>query len=875
MIGQTLGHYKILEKLGEGGMGEVYLADDKSLGRQVALKILPEKFASNPDRLGRLRREATALAALDHPGIVTVYSIESEVIERPPPVGRLGKSPLLKNHQTREPVEVRFLTMQYVQGAPLSSLIPKHGMSLDKFLNLAVPLTDAISAAHDKGIVHRDLKPNNIMVTDDGRIKVLDFGLAKLIGDGPASVELDATTEPLTEDAHVPGTLLYMSPEQIRGGKVDHRSDIFSLGIVLYLMATGKYPFRRTSKADLASSILRDTPTPVTAIRSDLPPQLAWILNLCLQKRPEKRMQSVKDLRNELDYLEQEITSASDESAELILEKKRSRRFLGLLMAAAGLALILGTVLAWRLLQRAEVPWRPPLFLAVEPVRSLAGAADDFHAAGLARFLEERLQGLEGVYLAFAGEVSPLPDYRLEIDAREEGEPVTVSFRLLEGSSNRFVGGDILGGSPSEIIGMTDEVGEQVAQLLQNEEITGVRFEPLPEPTDEAEALESFLEGLAQLAPTAKPGNSTAAQLAFEAAWSRDPSFQLARVFDGLTLQELFRETGDSQLLDRSRDLCAEAVEATPALALGQLCLGHASRLGRDLLAALRAYLEAVELGLQHPQAYAGAFRAFVDLGRPESEEEYWDQMIDIDPDYWLGFVRRADFQLEHGHYEEALEDAKEAVRLGANDPGVYLSLWNVQHDMGRHGEALLTLQRGLEVDPEEFSLWGNLGVSYFQLRRFDEAIEAQSRTAALNPTDYRSHGHLGRAYYWAPGRREESRPHLQKAVEMCEQVLRDDPTKADVQLMMSWYQAMLGEEETSRQSLATALDQRPNNAHYLYVAGVVTILLGDREAALDYLERAVEAGWGISELQTSVEFDSLREEPRFQELIKSRELQE
>jgi tetratricopeptide (TPR) repeat protein len=276
-----------------------------------------------------------------------------------------------------------------------------------------------------------------------------------------------------------------------------------------------------------------------------------------------------------------------------------------------------------------------------------------------------------------------------------------------------------------------------------------------------------------------------------------------------------------------------------------------------------------VEQGLRHPDAYNGARSSFVELGQPESEEEFWSEMIEVDPEYWLAYTHRSEFHLEHGRYDKALEDAQEAVELGANNPGVYLTLWNVQHDMGRHGEALQTLQRGLEVAPEEFSLWGNLGLSYFQLRRFDEAIEAFGRTASLNPSEYRSYGHMGRAYYWSPGRREESRSHLQKAVEMGQQRLEADPTRSDVRLMLSWYQAMLGEEEASRQTLVTALDQRPNNSHYLYIAGVVTTLLGDTATALDYLEKAVELGWGISELQTSVEFDSLREEPRFQELLK------
>jgi serine/threonine protein kinase/tetratricopeptide (TPR) repeat protein len=843
-------------------MGEVYLADDQSLGRQVALKILPERFAASPERIERFRREATALAALDHPGIVTVYSVESEVISHPPVGGP----------DAQQSLEVRFLTMQYIQGQPLSALIPKHGLPLEKFLQLAVPLADAVSAAHEKGIIHRDLKPNNIMVTDDGRIKVLDFGLAKLLRGGSEMVELDATTEPLTGSSEALGTLPYMSPEQIRGKPVDHRSDIFSLGVVLYLMATGEYPFRRSSKADLASSILRDTPSSVTDIRSDLPPQLAWTLNLCLQKRPDKRMQSVKDLRNEIEYLEQEISAGSEESEELVAFRQRSRLLVWLLATMAGIAVVLGGMLLWRVFFQGQPERGPPLFVEVEPVRSFVGAENSFHPGGMTRLLEDRLQGMEGAYLTFSGESSPLPDYRLEIDTRSEGGSVNLSYRLIERSSKRFLGGDILGGNESELITLADEVGKAVASLLREEGAGRVRFRARDEPTRDALALESFLSGLDQFSPTTVRGDLTGAHEAFESAWTGDPSFDLARVYDGLVLQRQFLEAGAPELLGRSADLCADAAKAKPKLALAWFCLGEASRLGRILLPAIDSYRLSIQHGLRHPQAYSGARAAFVDLGRPESEHEFWGQVIAIDPRYWLGFTFRADLHLEQGQHLQALEDAQQAVELAPKNPGVYLTLWNVQSEMGRHGEALKTLERGLDVDPDDFRLWGNLGNTYFQLRRFDEAIDAHSRTASLAPEEYRAHGFLGRDYYWAPGHREESQSHLQRAVDMCQETLAVHPTISDVRVMLGWYQAMLGEVESSRQTLATALDHRPNDSHYLYVAGLATTVLGDKSAALDYFERAIAGGWSIAELQTSVEVDSLRDEPRFQAILKEAE---
>jgi len=217
MVGQTLGHYKILELLGKGGMGEVYRAEDTTLDREVALKILPPELAESQERLDRFQREAKTLAALDHPNIVHIYTVE-------------------------EADGVRFLTMHLVEGKQLSELIPKGGMSLDRIFDLAIPLADALATAHEKGVIHRDLKPANIMVTDEGRVKVLDFGLAKLQHDLHTPVATELPTEPLTEEGRIVGTMPYMSPEQLEGAEIDSRSDVFSLGVILYEMATGERP---------------------------------------------------------------------------------------------------------------------------------------------------------------------------------------------------------------------------------------------------------------------------------------------------------------------------------------------------------------------------------------------------------------------------------------------------------------------------------------------------------------------------------------------------------------------------------------------------------------------------------------------------------
>ena len=270
--GTKLGPYEIQSPLGAGGMGEVYRASDTKLGRDVALKVLPADMAQDPERLGRFRREAKTLAQLDHPNIVTIYSVE-------------------------EWDGIHFLTMQLVEGLPLDRVIPSAGLSIEQIIDIASALGDALAAAHEKGIVHRDLKPANVMVSSEGRVKVLDFGLAKDVRANPVDATMTSASQ--TQVGVVMGTPAYMSPEQTSGRPLDHRSDIFSLGVLLHEMSTGQRPFHGNSSAELVSAILRDAAPPVTDLRPDLPSDLARVIRRCLEKDPRHRMQTARDVSNE------------------------------------------------------------------------------------------------------------------------------------------------------------------------------------------------------------------------------------------------------------------------------------------------------------------------------------------------------------------------------------------------------------------------------------------------------------------------------------------------------------------------------------------------------------------------------------------------
>ena len=282
--GARLGAYEIRAQIGEGGMGEVYRAHDSRLRRDIALKILPPE-AADAERRHRFAREAQAVAALNHPGIVTIHSVEQSG-------------------------DIHFLTMELVDGQTLDVLIPAGGLPIDRLLAFAIPLADAVGAAHGQGIVHRDLKPTNVMVTRDGRVKVMDFGLAKLsrpatLQDARDDASVTTIAGRLTEDGRIFGTVAYMSPEQAEGRDVDHRSDVFSLGVLLFELATGRRPFKGDSQVALLASIVKDTPPPVTDLKPGVPADFARLVRKCLAKDPGRRYQSVLDLRNDLEELQQ------------------------------------------------------------------------------------------------------------------------------------------------------------------------------------------------------------------------------------------------------------------------------------------------------------------------------------------------------------------------------------------------------------------------------------------------------------------------------------------------------------------------------------------------------------------------------------------
>jgi len=347
MLGKTLSHYEILEKLGEGGMGVVWRARDTRLNRTVAIKTLPADKLADEGRKRRFIQEAQAASALNHPNIVTIHEIASED-------------------------GTDFLVMEYVDGKTLGQLIPRRGMRLDELLRYAIQTADGLAKAHAAGIVHRDLKPGNIMVTGDGRVKLLDFGLAKLTE--PSQPDEDSRTrtiQPNTEDGAIVGTAAYMSPEQAESKPVDARSDIFSFGAVLYEMATGTQPFQGDSKLSTLSAVLRENPKPPSQIVPEVPRELERIITRCLRKDPARRFQAMPDLKVALEELKEESESGTTEMAAGRVAALPSRTSSKMLLAVAAVVLLAAGGAAWFLLRPAAKPLPP---MRSVPLTTYAGS---------------------------------------------------------------------------------------------------------------------------------------------------------------------------------------------------------------------------------------------------------------------------------------------------------------------------------------------------------------------------------------------------------------------------------------------------------------------------------------------------------------------
>jgi non-specific serine/threonine protein kinase len=741
LIGQTLSHFKITAKLGEGGMGAVYAAEDSKLGRQVAIKVLPHDLADVPERLGRFQREARAVAALNHPNIVVLHSVE-------------------------EVDGTHFLTMELVDGAPLSELIPTEGLPLNTILDHAIALADAVAAAHDRGITHRDLKPANVMVNSEGRIKVLDFGLAKLAESTPddgdetqmetASMP-DSLAEPLTGEGRIVGTVAYMAPEQAEGKPVDSRTDVFAFGVLLYQMTTGQRPFLGDTSASTMAKILEARPEPPSAKRTDLPGDLERIIGRCLEKKPANRYNDTRDLLADLRYLQQ---SGNSQPAAMPAETPRRSRMPWVVAALAAVAVI--GFFALRPTFEATVtptetssvaPAATPS-VAVLPFHNISGDEEnDYFGAGMTEEIISKLSRIEGLEVASRSSVAAFTDrardvqqigrdlgvrYLLDGSVRRAGDQVRVSAQLVDGETGRNLWSDDFDGSLGDVFAMQEQTALTIAAQLDLELTPEEQQQLEMRLTENVAAYDAYLRGMELSRDWGDEKRLAGSIAALELALEHDPDFAAALAGLAASQANRYRNFDASgELLQRAEANARRAVELEPTLPQGSHALAmvaanrydyrRASELLRDAVrlapkealywdnlswslayeippdadGSIQAAREALRLQPQFPGAYYHLGRGLLARGDNEEAREAFERALEQNPDFTSAHLGLAQYHLAAGATEAALYEIN---LFNRNTPLDYYYRAMIHADGGDVEAGFHNLQRSLETGFRDFA---------------------------------------------------------------------------------------------------------------------------------------------------------------------------
>ncbi|MCC6901663.1 MAG: protein kinase [Polyangiaceae bacterium] len=802
MIGSVLGHYRILAKLGEGGMGIVYLAEDERLHRKVALKTLPPALAEDPHRLARFEREVKSVATLNHPNIVTIYSVEETD----------GK---------------RFFTMEHVEGKTLSQLIPPGGLPLKEFLRIAVPLADALAAAHAKGIQHRDLKPGNVMVNADGRVKVLDFGLAKLREHEQTEAMGFHPQTTLTQEGLAIGTLAYMAPEQLRMLSTDHRADLFSLGVVLYEMATGHCPFLGQSTAEVISAILRDQPPRTYEQNDKIPPEIDAVLRRCLEKEPAKRIGSAVEVRDALsevaravDLGQTQSRTPKSESGAVQLIQSRYTRF-----GVAALAIIaLGAgAFAWRARTSHSATAPDPTVGGGAPV---AAKLPSLVVLPLSNFSDEPEYFVDGMTDSLISALARIQGVR--VISRQSAMHYKGSQKLLPEIAKELGVDFVVEGS---IARSADRVRLN-AQVIQADPETTLWSESFERAANEVLALQNTFAGAIARAVHAQISPVEETQMA--STKSVDPkayeAYLQGRYWAGKHGAESFR---------KAQGYFERAIAIDSAFAPAWT----------DLAAIFQR------------QGYF-----FDDLAQKLSQAETAvRRALELDPTSAEAHAVLGDLHLARWDWSAAEQEMRKAVSFEPNASVAHLNYWRLLMRLRRFDEARHEIELARTLDPVSANITANYGYQYSvegnctaAMKYFDQALE-------LDPDFTLVHAYAWLCYHQLerdPERGRELRSWLQ--AEELDEVLPE----FDRRLARDGYRGALS-------WVANRLDGMADNPKV--TVGLIAGLLAtasEPDKAMLWLERGYEKrDWSLGWIATVLDLQSLRGREDFRALVRKMNL--
>jgi TolB-like protein/tRNA A-37 threonylcarbamoyl transferase component Bud32/Flp pilus assembly protein TadD len=801
--GTLVSHYRIISRLGAGGMGEVYQAEDTKLNRRVAVKFLPP--ASTDERARRrLVREAQAAAALDHPNICAIHEVGEEA----------GRA---------------FIVMQHVEGETLAARMRRQPFDLSESLSVATQVAEALAEAHARAVIHRDVKPSNIMVTARGAVKVMDFGLAKIAPGGLAAASEAETQGLLTTPGALIGTVPYMSPEQAQGLEVDARTDIFSFGVVLYEMLTGRQPFACESAAATASAILTRDPPPPARFNADVPAEVERIIRKCLEKNRERRFQTMRDVALDLEGARREYESARASGrtqpalaaptagAETSGRAKRTTWFASrpALIAAVAVVALGVTSLLYVLLSRGPrvAPADRPEIrsLAVLPLDNLSGdPAQDYFADGmteevtteLAKIGELRVISRTSV-MQYKGARKTMPEIARELNVDgviegsvlRSGDRVRITVQLIHAPTDKHLWADSYERDVRDILALQSEVGRAIANEIK------VKLTPQE-------------QGLLTSTRAVKPE-------ALDAYLKGRDYFNQARNMAG-----------------------AEGVEL--------------------LKKSISYYEQAISIQPDYAQAYAGLASARHWRGLYPQSKEAAMKALQIDETVAeahaaLGYV----LMFYDWDWAGAEREAKRAIELNPSDSESHWVYAIYLTQVGHLDEAIRENNRVQDLDPLTVILWGDMGQTYLFARQYDRAIEQFRRVIDKEPNLPGGHTGLGRAYIFK-GMHDEGIAEIRKGAELA----GGNPLST---ALFAWAYAASGSRSEATKILDESLKRLANgeNVSKIRIASAYAAL-GDKDQAFAWLEKAyAEHSDSILDLKVDPAFDSLRSDQRFTDLLR------
>lgn len=846
--GVRLGTFEVLGPLGAGGMGEVYRARDTRLGRDVAIKVLPEAFARDPARAARFEREARLLAAINHPTIAAIYGAE-------------------------EFDSLRCIILELVEGETLAERLTRGALSIDESRGLASQIAEALEAAHERGVVHRDLKPSNIKITPEGKVKVLDFGLAKAMelpsdadmSQSPTAVGMD------TRPGMIVGTVEFMSPEQARGKPVDKRTDIWAFGCILFEMLSGRRAFTGETPSDVLAAILAAEPD-WKLLPSATPPRLRELLGRCLEKDANRRLRDIGEARI---ATQQRAVGAAPFRSSAASRMARPRNLMIVLALAALLAAV-WVALRPREPGRATLPGN--LSLAVLPFRDLSPEShSQLLGDGLAETVSVRLARLPGVQVVNPAAVTDA--YQKETDPyraaaklgatmivsgsfQRSREQMRISFAILNAGRKSQLALDEVRGAASELFAMEDQVADKIAGHLNRPRPSA--HPSAPSGLETAGQQERYLVALGDLQRYDKPASVDAAIQSLEGLAAERPNNALVDAALGRAYLYRYNLTRDKSWAEKAAAAVARARASAPDLPEVDATLGELLLRTGKAREAVAAFQKALALQPNNFDALLGLARAHDAAGDSASAEAAYKRAIELQPGYFAAYSKLAGFYFNHGQFESASRAFERVTQLTPDNARAFANLGAAYHRMNRYEDALAAYRKAIAIEPTSLA-YSNAGATEFFLGHFAEASGDFEKAVALTPGRYDGWADLGDAYFWSGQQEKKAADAYARAIRLARSELEVNPRNAAAHGRMAICLARTRQPAAAAAEVSRAVALAPHDPSVLYDAAIVASASGRDAEALDWIGRAVSAGFGVLQIQSEPEFARLKKNPRFE----------